>query len=233
MSSTDFRRLLPDAATGLSAAEVAAGIDVTPRDERLPFAMVNMIATADGRASVGGTTSALGGSADGELLVALRRRCDAILAGAGTVRAEGYGKLGRPLVVVSDSLQLDPQGDLLSDERNEVVVLTSSQASLPATAASVRYVRTDDLVEGFARLRLECGFASLACEGGPSLNARLLALGLLHELQLCIAPLLVAGESPLTIINGAGFPEPTQLRLLALHEAQEHLFCRYAVHQGA
>jgi hypothetical protein len=50
-----FTRLLPDRADGLTAADVAAAVPGPAPDER-PFLLVNMIATADGRATIAGRT---------------------------------------------------------------------------------------------------------------------------------------------------------------------------------
>ena len=60
-----------------------------------PFVFVNMVATADGRAALEGSTRQLGSEADLELLLELRAIADAVLIGTGTVRAEGYARLLR------------------------------------------------------------------------------------------------------------------------------------------
>ena len=62
-----------------------------------PFVYLNMVATVDGRATIGGRSRALGSDADTLLLTELRALADAVLVGSGTLRAEGYGRLvGRP-----------------------------------------------------------------------------------------------------------------------------------------
>src|SRR4051794_3529335 len=50
-----FTRLLPDRADGLTAGDVAAAVPGAAPDDR-PFLLVNMIATADGRATIAGRT---------------------------------------------------------------------------------------------------------------------------------------------------------------------------------
>jgi riboflavin biosynthesis pyrimidine reductase len=89
-----FRRLLPDPAAGLDAAHVASaafGGDGAAAAMPRPFVALNMIATADGRATIAGRTAPIANRADYELFHALRERAGAVLVGAGTVRAEGYG----------------------------------------------------------------------------------------------------------------------------------------------
>ena len=52
-----------------------------------------MASTVDGRASIGGRSGAIGNRADRELFHALRASVDAVMAGAGTVRVERYGRI--------------------------------------------------------------------------------------------------------------------------------------------
>ena len=66
-----FRRLLPDAAADLTAADLAAAVPGPPPPDR-PFLFVNFIATADGRATIAGRTGPIANRADYELFHALR-----------------------------------------------------------------------------------------------------------------------------------------------------------------
>ena len=61
---------------------------------------MNFAATVDGRAAIGGVSGPIGSDADTAMLVALRKRFDAVMIGAGTMRAERYDDIGRRLVVV-------------------------------------------------------------------------------------------------------------------------------------
>ncbi len=61
---------------------------------------MNFAATVDGRAAIGGVSGPIGSAADTAMLVGLRGRFDAVMIGAGTMRAERYGDIGRRLVVV-------------------------------------------------------------------------------------------------------------------------------------
>jgi riboflavin biosynthesis pyrimidine reductase len=70
-----------------------------PREER-PFVATNFAATVDGRATIGGVSGPIGSDADTAMLVGLRTRFDAVMIGAGTMRAERYGGLEKRLVVV-------------------------------------------------------------------------------------------------------------------------------------
>ena len=70
-----------------------------PREER-PFVAMNFAATVDGRATIGGVSGPIGSDADTAMLVGLRTRFDAVMIGAGTMRAERYSGLEKRLIVV-------------------------------------------------------------------------------------------------------------------------------------
>jgi len=71
-----------------------------PHPEGRPFVAMNFAVTVDGRATIGGVSGPIGSEADTAMLVGLRSRFDAVMIGAGTMRAERYGGLSKRLVVV-------------------------------------------------------------------------------------------------------------------------------------
>jgi riboflavin biosynthesis pyrimidine reductase len=70
-----------------------------PLGER-PFVAMNFAATVDGRATIGGVSGPIGSEIDTAMLVGLRTRFDAVMIGAGTMRAERYSGLEKRLIVV-------------------------------------------------------------------------------------------------------------------------------------
>ena len=91
----EIRRLFPDAGT-LEAARALDDLrlgDAAPDDR--PYVVANMVASADGRATLDGASAGLSGPADRALFHALRGQVDAVLAGTGTLRAERYRRLIR------------------------------------------------------------------------------------------------------------------------------------------
>jgi len=76
-----------------------------PHDDR-PNVAMNFAATVDGRAAIAGVSGPIGSASDTAMLAGLRTRFDAVMIGAGTMRAERYGEIGRRLVVVESG----PQG---------------------------------------------------------------------------------------------------------------------------
>lgn len=220
-----------------------------------PRVLLNMIATADGRATLAGRSGPISGPADRQLFHELRTAVDGVLVGAATVRTERYGRMisqesrrrrrlerglaEEPLAcIVSGRLALDEDIPLLSESTARVVVLTSSQASLLGSAAHVDYVRNVsdgrlDLPTAIFQLRERFGVESLLCEGGPHLSAQLLAAGLVDELFLSVAPKLVGGEpaggEALRILAGAELDPAVDLELLSVLGGDSYLFLRYGV----
>jgi len=240
-----FQRLLPDRAEGLSAADVASGLrfaGLAPEDR--PYLTLNMAATADGRVAVGGRSAPVAGSADRALFHELRTQADAVMAGAGTARTERYGPITKNAelaarrerealaVLVSGSLDLPADLPLLADPSSRVVIVTASDGSLEGVGAEVSYIRQppDGSLAGAMRaLRVDYGVRSVLCEGGPHLNSALFHEGLVDELFLCVSPRIAGDPSEPTSFEGQALPEPLDLSLVTLHEAEEHLFFRYRV----
>ncbi|GAC1435546.1 MAG: hypothetical protein NVSMB51_05150 [Solirubrobacteraceae bacterium] len=217
----------------IGAEQALAHYAPQPPAER-PFVALNMIAALDGAASVAGRTAGLANAADRELFHALRGRFDAVMAGAGTVRAERYGPLIRgagpqPYAVIpSASLRLDPALPLLNNPGSRVLILTPSPGGeLAPCAARVEYVRNDSLAEALAILRGRYAIDTLLCEGGPQLNSKLFAEDLVDELFLSLAPTLLGAAEPLRIV--AGEIPRVDLELRWLLESESHLYARYAV----
>ena len=196
-----------------------------PRPDGRPWLIANMVTGLDGSLAWHGTVGALSSAADRSLFLRLRGIADAVLVGAGTVRAEGYGPVklpearraervaaGRPavppLVVVSRSLDLDwsaPLWDGTADPAPVVVTAASAAASALARARG----HAEVIVAGDASVDLtvalgllaERGMAVVLTEGGPTLLDELVAAGLLDELCLTLTP--VFGGDPLTMAHRA------------------------------
>jgi riboflavin biosynthesis pyrimidine reductase len=181
------------------------------------------------------------------MLMGLRAAAEAVLVGAGTVRAENYGRLlpgaaarasreerGLPpdplAVLVSNRLELPWDAGLFTSGAGEVLVFTGSEDDPPDTATPVRVVRHNgrvDLRAALEHLRTEEGIRALLSEGGPSLHGALLDAGLVDELFVTLSPKLGGGAGPRMVEGLAAGPLELELRWL-LHEGDE-LFARYAV----
>jgi riboflavin biosynthesis pyrimidine reductase len=199
--------------------------------EARPFVAMNFAATVDGRATIGGVSGPIGSETDTAMLVGLRTRFDAVMIGAGTMRAERYGGLPPDLlmVIVSGRLDLPWDAPLFSRGEGQVLLFTASEAEPPETATSLEVVRHDgavDLVEALRYLREERQVRAVLSEGGPHLHGEMQAAGLVDDLFLTIAPKLTGGEAP-RVLEGA-LPATAPLELAWLLEEDGELFARYS-----
>jgi riboflavin-specific deaminase-like protein len=242
-----FRQLLPEPAEFADGAAVVEDLrfgELAHQDR--PYLVLNMVTTADGRVSIGGRSGPIGNKADQDLFHALRTRVDAVMVGAGTLRAEKYGRMVRnperreareraglapdPLaVVISGRLDLPPDLPLLLEPEQQVLVATFSDGDLPGPGNE--YVRFNggavDMPRLLAILRGR-GVRSVLCEGGPTLNAELLRAGGVDELFHCMAPKLAGEPDAPTMVTGV-LHEPVAMKLVWLHENDSHLFARFSL----
>jgi riboflavin-specific deaminase-like protein len=235
-----------------SPDELASGLrlgDMAPPDR--PYLVLNMVSSLDGKATIDWRTKGLSTELDRRLFHRLRTQGDAIMAGAGTVRAERYGRMAKseelravreaeglaadPLaVIVSARLDLPADLPILNAPEQRVLIATHSDASLPDVAAETIYERTgDDLPLLMSRLREDHGIRSVVCEGGPTLNSHLFAAGLVDELWLTLNPKVAGGAAALTIVAGRELVEPAELELISLAEGDGDLFTRWRFRRQA
>lgn len=232
----------------ITPEDLVGDLDLAGRAPReRPYVALNMVSTLDGKAAIDGNTRDLGGEVDRELFHLLRTQADAILIGAGTARVERYGPpvksdelrarreaQGRDpdpvTVIVSGRLLLPSDLPVLQDPAARVIVATGEDRELEGVEAQVSYERIgDDLPLLLARLRAEHGLRSVLSEGGPTLNAHMLAAGLVDELFLSLSAKLTGGEGGQvpTIVDGPPLPTQIDAELAWLCEADGELFTRW------
>jgi riboflavin biosynthesis pyrimidine reductase len=212
---------------------------------------VNFISSADGAATFAGRSAGLQTPGDNRVFAALRDLADVVLAGAGTVREEGYAAVelppdrralrraygladALPTAVVSRSLRLDPDSGLFAATGHARTIVLTCAAADPAAQEALRRVadvvvcgeRGVDLAHARAALAAR-GHTRILCEGGPTLFAGLARAGVADELCLSITPLLT-GPGAQRIVAGGLWPDGARpLRLTGLLEEDGALFCRY------
>jgi len=212
--------------------------------EGRPWLVANFVATVDGATVVDGGSTAINDPDDKAMFAALRSVPDFIVVGAGTVRAENYRPVtldeGRRsarvsaglepaphLVIMSRSLDLDPASRVFGNPEHRVTVLTDGGAPADRFAAlsevaDVVRLRDTHVIEIIHYLRMA---RVVLCEGGPSLMGQFVAAGLIDELALTVAPLLVGGESP-RLAHGPS-PSRQEMSLDRVLYGDRSLFLRY------
>ncbi|WP_433240528.1 pyrimidine reductase family protein [Streptosporangium sp. CA-135522] len=208
---------------------------------------VNMVASADGGTWLEGLSGGLSGKGDRRVFGVLRGLADVVMAGAATVRAEGYGparpreswrplREGRsaapPVAVVTRRLDLDLAAPLFTEAEPDArtIVVTCEAAPRERRAEAARHAEV--IVAGHERVDLAAaveelgrrGLERVLCEGGPKINAQLAAAGLVDELCLTLSPMLVGGDAARVLDGPASL---TRLRLVHILEEEGFLFTRY------
>jgi riboflavin biosynthesis pyrimidine reductase len=197
-----------------------------------PWLRVNIVSTVDGAPTGDDRTSrSINNEADHEVFDLLRDLADAVVVGAGTVRAERYAVGRKPLVVVSRS------GSVPETQRSaapgRVLMATVSSAEHLQEA---RDLLGDEhvLVLGshrvdLARMKDELvvrGFRHLLSEGGPHLLRDLLDQGVADEIDTTTVPRIVGGLHT-RITDGP--PVDVPLSLHTLVESDGTLLARWFV----
>jgi 2,5-diamino-6-(ribosylamino)-4(3H)-pyrimidinone 5'-phosphate reductase len=245
-------KLYPPPAREVSA--IYEDLDLPPtgnREGARPYVIINTVSSVDGRTAMEGKAAGIGSTTDRRTMRTLRSKADAVMVGAGTLRAEKLSLgldatdgMPQPLaIVVTDTGEVPLEEHLIVEGGQEVLILLSDEApervvERMRTLAPVMRVPADstggvDLQKALLALVAEKGVESLVVEGGPGLNHALISRQLVDELFLTVAPELLGGTSDqtLTLLRGPTLPtrdRPT-LALVSIHLSGSELFLRYSL----
>ena len=190
-----LRRAGVEVITGVCRSEAEALI--APFAKRIltgmPYVTLKLAATIDGRiADASGKSKWITGPQARAKVQELRRSADAVMVGAGTVRADNPSLLPRPdkgrtpyRVIVGSNIP--EKSKVLTDE-----------------AAERTLVMTGSLKKIFRELGKR-GVIHVLCEGGGELAGSLVRAGLVDEFALFIAPSLLGGTG-FPMFGKAGWP---------------------------
>lgn len=224
----------------------------------LPFVMVNMAMTADGKiATANRAVSSFGSARDHNHLLELRATADAVMAGARTVDLNpinlgpGPAKFRRRRtqsglaeynlrIIVSGSGTLNPDAEVFKHRFSPIIILTTERATktqlsrLRAVADEVRVCgrREINFATALRWLHAQWKVKRLLCEGGGELNDALFRAGLVNELHLTVCPKLFGGRKAPTIADGLGVTRlghATALKLISARRADDEMFLVYRV----
>lgn len=218
-----------------------------------PYTVINMVTTVDGKATtLAGRAQSIGSSVDRLAMRRIRATADGVLNGAETLRRENVnpsvpaemeaGRLALGLSAQPVAITITASGDLPLDRTFfvsaafEKIVVTTEHAPAPRVQALAQHARIlragEYLVELPLMMRLlveEAGIRSLVVEGGPTLNAELISLGLADELFWTVAPKILGGPAGRTMVEGSpiALEGGPGLELVSIHHHAGELFVRY------
>lgn len=203
-----------------------------------PFVTLNVAVTADGKTdTVARRGTAISSPQDTARVDRLRAESDAIMVGGRTLlgedprltvksvelRAErrARGLTENPIKVgIASNAELRLDGRFLTAGPASVMLFTTQKTD-PAQIMRLRQTSAEVFVLGETRVDLiaalrflkESGVGKLLVEGGGTMNAELLRLGLVDEVYLYIAPLIFGGATAPTLADGPGLPREAAIRL--------------------
>ena len=200
-----FESLYPSPADSIDGDDRALLLDAY-RPPRADWLRINLIASVTGSATgVDGTSETLSSRPDRRILGVIRELADVVLVGAESVRTEGYQHPRRSRLAVV-TLSGDLAGNRIEAPEGAAPIVICPPAAAARVRADLpgaeilaleptgRSIAAADVV-GVLRDR---GFASVVCEGGPSLAGQLLEAGLVDELCLSTSPRLGGAQLALT-----------------------------------
>jgi 5-amino-6-(5-phosphoribosylamino)uracil reductase len=221
-----------------------------------PHTTVVLAMSADGKiADARRSPARFASSADKMHLEQQIAAADAVLFGAGTLRAYGTtltvshlhllqqreqrGQSPQPIhIVVSKSAQIDPKSRFF-DQSVPRWLLTSSLGAETWRSSPGKFEQilvwetpmgTIDIATALEYLTT-LDVANLAVLGGGTLVAGMMELDLIDELWLTICPLVLGGTNAPTPVEGKGFLSQfaPRLELLSVNQIEQEVFLNYRV----
>ena len=255
-SAPDAFALYPPPSFPLDPADIHADLELPHKssaDRPWPYTVINAVSTLDGRAALEGKSSTVGSAADRVIMRNIRCAFDAVLVGAGTLRAENLdlavpqrlaqrrrekGLRYQPIPIILMGGSPLPKARRLYEQKGVVIIgpRTVRADQLPANA-SFRAVpvgsgsssRVD--IGGVLRtLGEEFGVGRLLVEGGPAVNYSFLEGNHVDEMFLTLAPRISGGGNAPSIVSGPDtfHDKVGNARLVSVHAvAGEELYLRY------
>ncbi len=218
-----------------------------------PYVILSAAMTLDGKIATETGSSNISGEKDLERVHELRKECDAIMVGIGTVLADDprltVHKIDanpddNPVRVVVDSKCRTPIAARITNRDARTIIAGANEYKYDFVVSD-RYESfskrgIDFFWSGDKRVDLvalmnylhEEGIEKLMLEGGATLNFSMIKAGLIDEIRLCVAPMVVGGANAKTLFDGEGYPLmdlATKLELIDSYSLDKDLILTYKV----
>ncbi|TFI52301.1 RibD family protein [Mastigocladus laminosus UU774] len=220
-----------------------------------PYTTVVLAMSADGKiADVTRSPARFGSKSDKAHLENRIAAADAVLFGAGTLRAYGTTltvtnpqllqnriQRGKPLqpvhIVTTQAANLNPEIRFFQQPVQRWLLTTSTGAIFWQKRSEFEQIMVFETKEGKIDIAAavehlsKLGIGELAILGGGKLVASMLELDLIDELWLTICPLLLGGAAAPTPVEGKGFlPQlAPRLQLIEVDRVDQEVFLHYRI----
>lgn len=219
----------------------------------MPYVILNAAMTLDGKIATQTGSSNISGEADLKRVHEIRKQCDGIMVGIGTVLADDprltVHKIDakpqdNPVRVVVDSKCRTPidaritngdAGTIIAVANEYKDELKSSDKYKTFKNRGVKFFFSGDKRVDLKALMIylhEEGIERLMLEGGSTLNFSMIKAGLIDEISICVAPMIAGGVNAKTFFDGEGFDtmdEAVRLELTDSFKLEKDLILKYKV----
>lgn len=209
------------------------------------FIFSNLATSLDGKIATASRVQFwLGTAADHKQMQVLRKKCDVLLFGAGTLRTYHkfcgiHGSIKQPAnAIISRSLEgISPRWEFFSDPKKHRILFVTELREIPRSrlksfekCSEIQSLLKSKPVAPQAIQQLsKRGFERLLVEGGGDVMWNFASLNLIDEYHVTLTPKIVGGSQAPTLVEGAGFrPEDIlKLRLKRCLRRGDELFLTY------
>ena len=218
-----------------------------------PYVILNAAMTLDGKIATATGSSNISGKKDLERVHEIRKECDAIMVGIGTVMADDprltVHKIDarpedNPVRVVVDSRCRTPADASITNGDAKTIIAGANEYKeefmKSETYETLKKRGVKFFFSGDRRVDLKAlmnylheeGIEKLMLEGGATLNFSMIRLGLIDEISICVAPMVVGGADAKTFFDGDGFntmDESVKLELIDYYPLDKDFILNYRV----
>lgn len=221
-----------------------------------PYVILNAAMTLDGKIATSSGSSNISGAKDLERVHELRKDCDGIMVGIGTVLADDprltVHKIDakpsdNPVRIVVDSKCRTPADARITNGDAKTIIAMANEYKDEFKASDkyeilkskgVKFFFSGDVQVDLKMLMIylhEEGIDKLMLEGGSTLNFSMIKAGLIDEISICVAPMVVGGVNAKTFFDGEGFntmDESVKLKLIDYYWLDKDFILNYKVLNG-
>lgn len=207
------------------------------------FVFSNLAISVDGKIATRSRVHfPIGTPFDRRMMQVLRKRSDAIIMGATTLRAYRapllvLGAKKQPInVVLSSKLEgISPRWKFFMDSRTRKILFVSKDApetrvrQFQSVAEVIRLPSRTDLAKQIIRELSKRGVKRLLVEGGGQLMWDFIEPNGIDELYVTLTPRIIGGSGAPSLVDGKGFEPPrvVNLKLKSLRRIGDELYLVY------